>query len=43
MVAEYLKYRANIEYDAFWLLVVLNLKGIHQPINHGSMTTVIRY
>ena len=43
MVAEYLVCGAGTEYDVFQLLAVLDLKGTHQPVNHSSMTTVIRY
>ena len=43
MVAEYLECSANTEYDMVQLLADLDLKRTHQPIDHGSMTAVIRY
>jgi len=43
MVAEYLECGADTEYDVVQLLVVLDLKGAHQHMDHGSMTTVIQY
>ena len=43
MVAEYLECGAGTEHDVVHLLAALDLKGIHQPINHGSMTAVIWY
>ena len=43
MVAEYLECGADTKYDVVQLLAVLDLKGAHQPIDHGNMTVVIRY
>ena len=43
MVAEYLECGDGTEYDVVQLLAALDLKGTHQPVNHGSMTAVIRY
>ena len=42
MVAEYLECGAGTEYNMVQLLPALDLKGKHQPANHGSMTVVIR-
>ena len=43
MVTKYLECGANTEYDVVQLFAVLDLKGTHQPIDHGSMNLVIRY
>ena len=43
MVAEYLKWSTNTEYDVVQLLAAFGLKGTHQSVNHGSMTEIIRY
>ena len=43
MVAEYLECSANTEYDMVQLFEDLDLKRTYQPIDHGSMTAVIRY
>ena len=42
MVDEYLECGADTEYDVVQLLAALNLKGTHWPIDHVSMTAVIR-
>ena len=43
MVAEYIECGTNTEYEVVQLLTALDLKETHQPVNHGSMTAVIRY
>ena len=43
MVAEYIECDTNTEYDLVQLLATLDLRGTHQPIDHGSTTTFIRY
>ena len=42
MFDEYLECGADTEYDVVQLLADLNLKGTHWPIDHVSMTAVIR-
>ena len=43
MVAEYIECGPNTDYDVVQILAALDLKGTSQPIDHGSMTAVIRY
>ena len=43
MVAEYLECGTGTKYDVVQLLTALHLKGTHQPVNHGSITAIIRY
>ena len=43
MVTEYLERISGTKYDVVQLLAAFYLKGIHQPIDHGSMIAVIRY
>ena len=43
MVAEYIECVPNTDYDVVQILVALDLKGTSQPVDHGSMTAIIRY
>ena len=43
MIAKYLECRTGTGYDVFQLLAALDLKGTHQPVDHGSMAVIIRY
>jgi len=43
MVAEYLECGSGTEYDLVQLLEALDLKGTHQPVDHGNKTAVIWY
>ena len=43
MMAEYLECGAGTKYNAVQLITALDLKSIRQPVNHGSMASVIRY
>ena len=33
----------STEYDIVYLLVAMELNGVHTNVNHGQMTAVIRY
>ena len=41
MVAEYLECSVDTEYYVVQLLAALDLNGIHQSFDHGSMTVFI--
>ena len=43
MVAEYIQCGPNTDYDLVEILAALDLKRTSQPVDHGSMTAVIRY
>ena len=43
IVSEYVECGDDTKYDVVQLLTALNLKGTHQPVDHCSMTAVIRY
>ena len=43
IVAEYIECGPNTDYDVVQILVALDLKGTSQHVDHGSMTTFIRY
>ena len=43
MVAEYIQRGSNTDYDVVHILAALVLKETSHPIDHGSMTAVIRY
>ena len=43
MIAEYLERGVDTKYDMVQLLASLDLKETDQPVDYGSMTTVIRY
>ena len=43
MVAEYIECGPNTDYDVVQISAALDLKGTSQPVDHGSMTAVIRY
>ena len=43
MVAEYFECGPGTEYNVAQILAALDLKGIHQPVDQGSTTTVILY
>ena len=43
MLAEYIEYGINTDYDIVQILAALDLKGTSQPVNYGRMTAVIRY
>ena len=43
MVAEYLECGGDPEYEVVQLLAALDLKGTHQPVDHGITTVLIRY
>ena len=43
MVTEYIDWGPNTNYDVVQLSAALDLIGTNQPVDHGSMTAVIRY
>ena len=43
MVGEFIQYGDGTGYDVVQVLATLDLDSSHQPLDHGKMTTVIRY
>ena len=43
MVTENLEYGTDTEYDVVQLLVALDLKVTHQPVDYDNMTKMIQY